>query len=385
MKPSLGAGTPQNKKDKRLEPWQNIRFDYSQYKKSFSEANYGQFVDYEAFVKHLVKTAKLLRLIQNESKYAWPLFINSVAGMQYELGSLFGDLLTENIDYDYEEVYDIVNKTYYFFSLRHKRQKSEYYVDKEYAVICLQIQLRKTLLEKTSYLSERSAFYKAMLIEDDTLSEGAVLTINKYIDFCDLFTRFLTKFWTSIVDLTIEKSDIKHIFFVDDSILDQVYYTLLHYKVVEKGNFRYIQSKEKDRLRKFLRTGKLPKDSQIYFRGETKQLAYCFHELHKNGLLNNMDFLNSPISLHDLAEIISITFKNLNVSTRTLYDYLRKGEESMPLNPIFIIKKNPIKNVFFEYLLCKPKYRKKGEPFKPESMTPYDTAIIEEILQLDNY
>ncbi|RLD84503.1 MAG: hypothetical protein DRJ10_00935 [Bacteroidetes bacterium] len=392
-------------------PWKFVLGDRDDYIKAFDKINLNYFDSEDDLIAHAVITIKKLYIVRKDIDLAWAVFIEAVAGMRFQLGYNFSynlastirnnpDLipLSENIC-SYNEAYeksvgrendlnmDLEVEENIISPLLRKR----YYVDEEYAIISLNLKQKETLAEKIRYLFELSEFYNS-LIGDDPNNSFIVDDPDNYKNFefeehsffITFYSLVLLGFGDQIMHVKASKNEIKHISFIDDSIRKQIYYTLIHARNHPKDKPRLIQKRDQVRFSRFLEYGSTKNGTKVFFRGDAITLSYCFYELYKNNLINKVEKPDGDLTLKEIATII---YNNFDVgggfTEKSIHDYLRKGEKSRPLNPIFIIKKNDAGERPFDYLLYKPKFRKRGQPYNPNDLQPYDTKIIEQILGLD--
>lgn len=360
----------------------------------FDAFNYGYFDSIDELLSHTVITIKKLYLVRKDLSIAWAIFIDSVAGMRIHLGYKFSQVISVLVYYNplleplenkineknrdlekiLEDEYDIKN-----WEMGLPKIRGLYYVDKEYAIINLNLKQRKSISDKLDYLMKLSDFYDTILKEVPYNYQDA--QIKGYFSFSVFYAQSLLLYGEQLEKIKAKKDEISRITFVDNSIIDQVYYALIHSRDNPKDKPRLILKKDQERLSRFLREGTTHNNTKIFFRGDAKTLTYCFTELYMNNLINSVEDPEMELSQKELAHKI---FNSFNVGSsfneKSVYDYLRKEEQSRPLNPIFIIKKNENRNDFFDYLLYKSVFRKRGQAYNPNNLQPYDTKIIEQIL-----
>jgi len=391
----------------RDEPWAYVLGMRNHYLLlDFDTFNFNYFNSKDELLSHAVITIKKLYLVRKDPFIAWSIFIDSAAGMRIQLGYTFSILISYLVDHipllkplgNKIDERNIALKKMLLEKYAIKtwdmglpKVRGLYYVDNEYAIINLNLKQRKSAEDKLVYILKLNKFYDSILMGIPHKHQDT--QVKDYLSFTVYYAESLMLYGDQMEKIKAKKNEISRITFVDDTIINQIYYTLIHYRKNPKDELRIILKKDQDRLRKFLREGTTPNNTKIFFRGDAKTLTYCFNELYKNKLINRVENPEVDLSQKELASIIYNNFKVrgdlynacVELNEKSVYDYLRKEEQSRPLNPIFIIKRNEDENRFFDYLLYKSELRKRGQTYKPNNLQPYDTKIIEQIVGFYDY
>lgn len=364
---------------KYSEFWKYVPSNRDELLSGFDENNNGYFENEDDLIAHAIITLKKIYLVRNNIKFVKAIYYDSIAGMRYELGKNFSGYIinflypTGNLN----DLYNILIKEH-FLKVDKKEMITDYFIEAEYAIISLNLKMRVSITNKLSYLENLLQYYKSFT------NEGANPIYEKMINFCESSEDLLIKFGSQLKEVRVEKTEIRDITFIDSSVAKQVYYIFIREKIDPFSKTPFIQLKDRDKLERFLNAGKLKAGAQVFFRGDAKTLAFCFYQLRKYNLINRVEYPDKQYSDKELAKIIFQYFKIPDCQSWTsIYDYLRKGILSLPLNPIFFIEKNDTRKSPFRYNFYKPKFRKKGTPWDPSNMDFIDPEVIEEIYQYD--
>lgn len=366
---------------KQIEIWKRIdKSQYSNFLLHFKEKNIGFFESENQLIELAVLTAKKLYTFRKNLHLCLAIYIESLCGMRYELGEDFSfsliSLLSWNKPYKaHEKLLDGYHEKFVKWA---KESNNKYFLYPELTFLGLNMKLRSSKESKIFYLKEQVAHFVEKSIEDDDGIDKSIL--DDYIAFCESHIELLVQHSTQIENIKVEKKEIRDYTFVDSLVIDQTYYILILERM-HQSDLNYIKKKECDRLKKFLQEGKLPDGKKIFFGGDAKTLAYCFYQLHKFNLLNRLDDLDQPLKPKEIAKMLFDCFSIPDCRTEeSIYDYIRKGDEGRPLNPIFIIEENTDKDSPFKFTFLKQKHRNKGQSFSKDLLEPFDTKILERIL-----
>jgi hypothetical protein len=333
-------------------------------KPRFEIVNHGYFKCFEDFVWKLIYTSKQIELVKDNPDLVSPILIVSVAGMNRELGALFNyELSSIIIDYINwkDDIARILEQAYYKRCNNTKESTiHEYYFDKEYAILSLNIALKDSTQDKIEYLAIRKKYYETVC-ETKVLHESDQEAVKRYILFCDLYIELLELYGDEISKIRVNINEVRNITFIDEKVSSQFMNLLTKAKKPPKYIDKFIPSEFKEDIDNFIEYGRRSTKAKIVFNSDQKTLAYCFHQLHKHKLINRVDDPSIPLTYKELASIIYENFRAVKgTNENTLYDYLR-SENNRPLNPVFEIKEETDKTNSVTFKLYKPSFLRKGD------------------------